>query len=157
MFPPSPPSLQPHSPIFPSTSQVQPLQTWRHTYLWRLLKFLIGSWPHLYSPIGGQIYKRCDYLAFKSITTTYFDHFRMKHFPQTYLTSGSPPLLLLIFLSFQDFSLILSLMFSDHFFFFFLFGLRAFLITLCCFLSNISSIHESTENNINIMNTHVPA
>lgn len=83
----------------------------------------------------------------------------MKHFPHAYLTSGSPPLVLkhLYFSSFEiTFTYFIFDVLVNTAFVFFLI-LCAFLILLYHFLSHISSIHKSTENNINIVDTHVPA
>lgn len=62
-----------------------------------------------------------------------------------------------MFLSFQDyFSLALSLVLSDHWFFF-LFSILSYVVLIIVLLFiKYFECDKSTENNINIMNTHVP-
>jgi len=147
-------SVFPHSPPipfhrFPKGDICRP----GGAHVWGMLKVQMGSWPHIHSPKGGT---NCDYLALPPPAPgPFLNEALSPHIPHLRLPTIS--LKTLIFLFFRDyFHLFYPWCFSEHCFCFF-FILCAFLILLYHFLSHISSIHKSTENNINIVNTHVPA
>ena len=118
------------------------------------LRVQIGSWPHLHCTTEGG--KNCDYLALKPPPAPwpFLNEALSPHIPHP----GLPTISLKTLIFFRDYvHLFYPWCFSEHCFCFSFFHLTMCILNFTIFLSHISTIHKSTENNINIVNTHEPA
>lgn len=141
---------QPHSTDFPSATsadmEVHTSDEW--------LRVQIGSWPHLHCTTEGGT--NCDYLALKPPPALwpFLNEALSPHIPHP----GLPTISLKTLIFFRDYvHLFYPWCFSEHCFCFSFFHLTMCILNFTIFLSHISTIHKSTENNISIVNTHEPA